>query len=87
MMRVKQLSEQKGFSLVEMMIAVCIMAIAFAGLATMEVAGTRILKFNPAVERGLWFRLPHRNIVAARPQRARMVMNFVVIALAEHIRP
>lgn len=38
MMRVQQLSEQKGFSLVEMMIAVCIMAIAFAGLATMEVA-------------------------------------------------
>ena len=37
-MRVQQLSEQKGFSLVEMMIAVCIMAIAFAGLATMEVA-------------------------------------------------
>ena len=37
-MTVQQLSEQKGFSLVEMMVAVCIMAIAFAGLATMEIA-------------------------------------------------
>ena len=37
-MTVRKLSEQQGFSLVEMMVAVCIMAIAFAGLATMEVA-------------------------------------------------
>jgi len=37
-MSLKKLSEEKGFSLVEMMVAVCIMAIAFAGLATMEVA-------------------------------------------------
>ena len=37
-MIVQKLSEQKGFSLVEMMVAVCIMAIAFAGLATMEIA-------------------------------------------------
>ena len=37
-MIVQKLSEEKGFSLVEMMVAVCIMAIAFAGLATMEVA-------------------------------------------------
>ena len=37
-MTVQKLNEQKGFSLVEMMVAVCIMAIAFAGLATMEIA-------------------------------------------------
>jgi type IV pilus assembly protein PilV len=37
-MSLKILSEKKGFSLVEMMVAVCIMAIAFAGLATMEIA-------------------------------------------------
>jgi type IV pilus assembly protein PilV len=37
-MSLKKLSEEKGFSLVEMMVAVCIMAIAFAGLATMEIA-------------------------------------------------
>jgi type IV pilus assembly protein PilV len=37
-MTLRKLSEQQGFSLVEMMIAVCIMAIAFAGLATMEIA-------------------------------------------------
>ena len=37
-MSLKKLSKEKGFSLVEMMVAVCIMAIAFAGLATMEVA-------------------------------------------------
>ena len=38
MMIAQKLREEKGFSLVEMMVAVCIMAIAFAGLATMEVA-------------------------------------------------
>jgi len=37
-MTVQKLSKEKGFSLVEMMVAVCIMAIAFAGLATMEIA-------------------------------------------------
>jgi prepilin-type N-terminal cleavage/methylation domain-containing protein len=37
-MSLKIFSEKKGFSLVEMMVAVCIMAIAFAGLATMEIA-------------------------------------------------
>ena len=37
-MTVQKFNKQKGFSLVEMMVAVCIMAIAFAGLATMEVA-------------------------------------------------
>ena len=37
-MSLQKLSEEKGFSLVEMMVAVCIMAIAFAGLATMEIA-------------------------------------------------
>jgi len=37
-MPIQNVSEEKGFSLVEMMVAVCIMAIAFAGLATMEIA-------------------------------------------------
>jgi prepilin-type N-terminal cleavage/methylation domain-containing protein len=38
MMIVNKLSKEKGFSLVELMVAVCIMTIAFAGLASMEIA-------------------------------------------------
>lgn len=34
----KQLEKNKGFTLIELLISVCIMAIAFAGLATMQVA-------------------------------------------------
>jgi prepilin-type N-terminal cleavage/methylation domain-containing protein len=37
-MSLKKLHDNRGFSLVELMIAVCIMAIAFAGLITMETA-------------------------------------------------
>lgn len=33
-----QLKENKGFTLIELMVSVCIMAIAFAGLATMQIA-------------------------------------------------
>ena len=32
------LDREKGFTLIEMLISICIMAIAFAGLATMQIA-------------------------------------------------
>ena len=32
------LGREKGFTLIEMLISICIMAIAFAGLATMQIA-------------------------------------------------
>jgi len=38
MKKLQQLKGNKGFTLIELMISVCIMAIAFAGLATMQIA-------------------------------------------------
>ena len=38
MKKLNDLKDSKGFTLVELLVAVCVMAIAFAGLATMQIA-------------------------------------------------
>ena len=38
MKKLSKLKDSRGFTLVELLVAVCVMAIAFAGLATMQIA-------------------------------------------------